>query len=589
MDENYLDSLLNEVSLDKEIDHKIEDELDNQIQKEKRQYQEQQILSDEDLFNMDLELDAGDIQNQQDIYFSEEQIEELDQLDDFADMDIGDLDFSDIDFNDIDVTKLEEVTSDDLDELLGDFEGDLDISKLFDSSDSDATLNQDDEGFNLDISDINGVDATDETELHETESQVIEPQVADLNEDTFDTDQFLDSLLNETTLPPEDDAMSISEPLADTGNTSQDDDDASNEFDLLKALEEFEENPSAQKETEQEKEVSQLSDSEKNELDDILSMLDLDDITDNTTSEESVSQQVNQESNSVINLDDLEELPNLEKDKKQRFMEVLFGEPDEDDILSEKELEENENKKAEKKKKKQQLKEAKKEKEQQKKDAKIAKNNEKKKNGEEKKRIRAQLREQEKIYDTLDKKLNKPAVAFIFSLFLGATLLFFVGTNNFNYKQAIEKATKYFANQKYRKAYDEIVGVEVKEKDVDLKNRIYTVMYVERLYESYLNNLEMGRHEKALDSLLRGVTKYYEHYEEAVELGISSDIDYSFEQIRQALSLQYGITVEDAVRINQLENYEYVQYIESVVGNRTEENNSDDVLIPEKQEEVMEE
>ena len=32
MDENYLDNLLNELSLDKEIDHNVEDELDNQLQ-----------------------------------------------------------------------------------------------------------------------------------------------------------------------------------------------------------------------------------------------------------------------------------------------------------------------------------------------------------------------------------------------------------------------------------------------------------------------------------------------------------------------------------------------------------------------------
>jgi len=82
MDENYLDSLLNEVSLDKEIDHKIEEELDNQIQKEKRQYQEQLVVSDEDLFNLDLESDISDIQTDQDLKFSEEQmdVEDLENI-----------------------------------------------------------------------------------------------------------------------------------------------------------------------------------------------------------------------------------------------------------------------------------------------------------------------------------------------------------------------------------------------------------------------------------------------------------------------------------------------------------------------------
>lgn len=584
MDENYLDSLLNEVSLDKEIDHKIEEELDDQILEEKRRYQEQQLMSDEDLFNMDLEMDADDIQTQQEVHFSEEQIEELDDLDNLADLDIGELDFSDIDFEDIDVTKLDDVTTGDLDELLEDFEGDLDISKLFDSS--DEVLNQ--ESQDLESLEI---ETSYENIEEVTESEESETQTADLNEDSFDADQFLDSLLNETEMPQESDGANISELPTDLTDSLQDSNSSSDDFDLLKALEEFEEKESTSdndSEVKDEK-ISQLSDSEKDELDDILSMLDLDNISENTTSNESESQQKVEKSDSAINFDELEELPHLEKNKKQRFMEVLFGEPDEDDILSEKDLEENAAKKAAKKKKKQELKNEKQEKAKVKKDAKIAKSNEKKKEGQEKKRLKAQLREQEKIYDKLDKKLNKPAVIFIFSLFLGATFLFFVATDSFNYTQAIEKAAKYFSNQKYRKAYDEIVGVEVKEKDEDLKNRIYTVMYVERLYESYLNNVQLGRQEKALDSLLRGVSKYYEHYEEAVELGILSDIDYSFAQIKEALNTQYGISVEEAVEINQLENYEYVQYIKSVVGDSTEENELDDVFLPEEQEEEVEE
>ena len=204
------------------------------------------------------------------------------------------------------------------------------------------------------------------------------------------------------------------------------------------------------------------------------------------------------------------------------------------------------------------------------KEEKTAKNNQKKKADQEKKILKAQkkakLRAEELAEAELEKKLNKPMVFFIFSLFLGGTFLFFLASNNFNYSQAIERATNYFANQKYRKAYDEIVGVEVKEKDEDLKDRIYTVMYVERLYESYLNNVELGRPEKALDSLLRGVDKYYEHFEEAKELGITSDLDYSFNQIKTVLNEQYGITVEQAIEINQLPNYDYVQYIQSVVG-----------------------
>ena len=94
-----------------------------------------------------------------------------------------------------------------------------------------------------------------------------------------------------------------------------------------------------------------------------------------------------------------------------------------------------------------------------------------------------------------------------------------------------------------------------------MKDRIYTVMYVERLYESYENNIELGRNKKALDSLLRGVSKYYEYYDDAVELDIVSDIDYSFAQIQNALEINYGISLNRALEINELDDYEYMKTV----------------------------
>lgn len=579
MDENYLDSLLNEVSLDKELDHKIEEELDSQIQKEKRQYQEQQLISDEDLFNMDLELDAGDLRAEKDVHFSEEQMDELDRLDNLADLDIGDLDFSDIDFDDLDVTKLDDVEADELDDLLKEFEGDLDIANLFELEKDDSSVAmRDSDEITVSIND----ELVDDTLLSETDDTV--EQKADLNEDSFDADEFLDSLLDDTTTSDRDtgegavadisalqsvsEDNSVEEEASDSMNSDED-------LDLLQALEEFggfEETPK------QEEPASQLSDTDNAELDDILSMLNL-------SMEESESAPEIKDTVSSLEDDLHDEFEDVEEiskpDKKQQFMEMLFGEPDEDDILSEEELAEIEAKKTAKKEKKKAAKKTKEEKSKVAKEEKAAKNSQKKKANQEKKMLKAQkkarLRAQELANAEPEKKLNRPMVVFIFTLFLGGIFLFFMATNNFNYAQAIERATNYFANQKYRKAYDEIVGIEVKEKDEELKERIYTVMYVERLYESYQNNIELGRQEKALDSLLRGVAKYYEHYEEAETLGVTSDMDYSFNQIETVLKNQYGITVEEATEINKMSNYDYVQYIQAVV-----EKQADNIIVPQE-------
>lgn len=526
MDENYLDSLLNEVSLDKELDHKIEDELDSQMAREKERYQKDSEVSMEDMFNLDLEQDASISSLDGDLHFSEDQINELDKLDNLADLDIGDLDFSDIDFDDLDMTKLDDLETENLDDLLKNFEGDLEIEDSFNqaqqSSETDNVHNMNESA---------GMDSVE---------KVLEPEEqADLNEDTFDTAHFLDDLLQDS----EETNVNKEELL-----------------DLDDVLDGFED----KQQTEPEKD---LADGEEETLDDLFSLLDLDE---NVEESADASGQIENTEKSA-GLDDEEKLSTEENapvKKKKDFMQILFGDPDEDDILSEEELAAIEEKKAAKKAARDAKKEAKKQKSEEAKAKKSFKEGQKKKENEAKRQVKAQKKaklKEELANAEPEKPLNKPMVIFIFTLFLGGIFVFYMASNNFNYTQAIEKATNYFASQKYRKAYDEIIGVEVKETDQELQERIYTVMYVERLYESYQNNIELGRSEKALDSLLRGVDKYYEHYAEAEQLGIVSDLDYSFNQIKSILESQYGITVEQAIEINALSDYEYVQTIENYV------------------------
>lgn len=584
MDENYLDNLLNEISLDKEIDHNVEDELDNQIQSEKEKRQETSNLSRDDLFDLGLNEDAENTNLDDEDSFSEDQMDELDKLDDMADLDMGDLDFSDIDFDDLDVTKLDELPDDaDLDALLKEFDGNFEIEDHFEQDSTDSTEKEDKQEEIAEVSKEPDSDRKDEVEKPDQQ--------------TFDADQFLDGLLldeeqeaaqknplEEVNMEQED--VSQMEETKEESATSND--EAYDLDDLLEDMgeeirsseEEIADISKGDKQSENiegQPAEEEVKTSDGDDLEDLFSLLDLD---------ENESQEHNEDESSENEiplpdnpLDDLDvvglqepddEISEKEKPvKKKSLMTILFGEPDEDDELSPEELEAIEQKKAEKKAKKEAAKLAKEEKKAAAKEEKAAKAGDKKKAQEEKKKVRAvkkakQKEEEEKNAEPV-KPLNKPAVVFIFTLFLGGTFLFYLGMNNFNYTQAIQKATDYFDNQKYHKAYDEIKGVEVKEKDQDLKDRIYTVMYVERLYESYQNNIKLDRQKKALDSLLRGVDKYYEYYDEAQKLGIVDDLNYSFAQIQTALQDHYGITVEQAAAINQLDSYEYVQTVDQYV------------------------
>ena len=439
--------------------------------------------------------------------------------------------------------------------------------------------------FDEDITDKKDTKQVDDTETPEDLAAMMEDDVSviapedktatdepqDKNEPSeeealFNADQFLDGLLND-----EESEQAEQSPIVDLDekeNVEKPEEVVPDQIDDMMNMQEDRTDDPAKDEKETE---------ESDDLDDLFSLLDLEDNHADTAITTENVEQTNkenavtdtEETGTISELDDIEEVSEKKDKPKKSLMTILFGEPDEEDELSPEELEAQESAKAAKKAKKEAAKKEKEEKKAAAKAEKDAKAGEKKKSQEEKKRVRAVKKAERKQEEAKnaepEKPLNRPAVIFIFTLFLGGTFLFYLATNNFNYTVAIQKATTYFENQKYHSAYDEIKGVEVKEKDQELKDRIYTVMYVERLYESYQNNLELGRQKKALDSLLRGVDKYYEYYEEAQQLGIVSDLDYSFAQIQNALQDNYGITVEQAVAMNQMESYEYVQAIDQYV------------------------
>lgn len=578
MDENYLDNLLNEISLDKEIDHNVEDELDNQLHKEKVERQEAASLSRDDMFDMDLDKDASSNNLDTDVHFTEDQMNELDNLDNLADLDIGDLDFSDIDFDDLDVTKLDDIQDDtDLDELLKEFDGDLEIPDHFDEdvADKKDTKQADDKETAVEpavTKENTPVIATeDRLEDKESVTELQDKNGSPEEEALFNADQFLDGLLND-----EESEQAEQSPIMDLDEKEMAEEPEQEKLEEI-TPDQIDDIVDMQAGSLDNSVTDEKESDESDDLEDLFSLLDLEDnggeaaiTTEDAKQTDNHDTVTNtEEMGTVSELDDIDELPKKKDKPKKSLMTILFGEPDEEDELSPEELEAMEIAKAAKKAKKEAAKKEKEEKKAAAKAEKDAKAGEKKKAQEEKKRVRAVKKAERKQEEAKnaepEKPLKRPAVIFIFTLFLGGTFLFYLATNNFNYTVAIQKATTYFENQKYHSAYDEIKGVEVKEKDQELKDRIYTVMYVERLYESYQNNLELGRQKKALDSLLRGVDKYYEYYEEAQQLGIVSDLDYSFAQIQNALQDNYGITVEQAVAMNQLESYEYVQAIDQYV------------------------
>ncbi|MDD6266965.1 MAG: hypothetical protein PUA92_03670 [Clostridium sp.] len=511
MDENYLDQLLKNV------------EEDDVVTGSGRTGITEPEKSDMGLdMEKNLETDSSNIQGVawSDAEIPTEEISELDELDKLADMDMNDMDFADIDFDDIDVTKMdydelksplntEDINDLQIDEKYLDEPADNDFEQEFleKKQDESAVDPQseipDDTDIDAMFKEVFGDEGPDLQSPESVEMQHIEePEVMDEQEVPLETEEAVSE--TEQKLPAE-----------DTGDASSGAD-----------------------------------------MDDLFAMLGLDANTEMTATvpdkDEIPDFEIPPE------MEDLKDIGEIEPEKKKKsFMDVLFGEDDSDEPTPE-ELEEKRQKKEE----------AKLKRKEENKEKKAAQNEKKQKDQKEKQAKLASKKAARKAEEAKllaaegpEKKLNKPLCVIVILFFLcigGAVIL---GTNVFDYTLVITKATTYFERQKYGMAYREILGVNVKEQDKDLESRIYTVMYVERQYEAYENYRVMDKPDKALDSLLQGLAKYDDYYQEAQTLNILDDYNYAKNQIVTALNEAYGMTEADALELLQLPDQEYTEQI----------------------------
>lgn len=150
----------------------------------------------------------------------------------------------------------------------------------------------------------------------------------------------------------------------------------------------------------------------------------------------------------------------------------------------------------------------------------------------------------------IDEGRINPVGASIVFVFLGIiTAAVVLGTNSFSYSQSVKNATVYFGKQKYNNAYSEVRGVKIKQKDLEIYDKIMTVMFVNKQLNSYNNYYNMDKYPEALDSLLKGLERYDEYISLAKELGIKSDLDYVRNQIVGELNSIFHLSEEDAYRI----------------------------------------
>ena len=187
----------------------------------------------------------------------------------------------------------------------------------------------------------------------------------------------------------------------------------------------------------------------------------------------------------------------------------------------------------------------------------------------EKKRKRKEIIE---VIDEIEEdegRINRVGASIVFCFFGILALVLFFGTEKVTYSLSIRHATDYFERQKYNEAYNEISGIEPKDEDREIYDRIMTVMYVNKQLNSYNNYYYLGMYPQALDSLLKGIERYDKYIEYATMLGIKSDLDYVKGQILAELENVFNLTENEIERLMDIKDaYEYSHKIHEIAQER---------------------
>lgn len=536
MDENYLDDLLNDIS----NKGKSNDDFDNAINSD-----------------VGLDIDFSDIDNIS-----------LEELDGFDDLTLDDLEVDDIDFDDVDVTKLSDDANNkskvtiepekyDLNDLIDEANASS-LQKDYVGEEVKASDELDDSSQDVFTEAKNDMDLDWKIYSFDNEEvSLMSSKKDDKSSSESSIDNSIDNLsdVDEASVGADfdSDEMDLDDLFSALGIEAEEGEGQSSynygEDDLDKM---FEETMAMSADNIELAGIKEIGDDDSGSIDDYGSVLSdeisLEDTVDKKQRKKKTKQKKENDENASSN-----------KKERKSISEILFGTPDEEDLLEEEQFKIKKEQKLIAKEQKKSLSDAKKQEKAEKKQIKEQQSKSKKNKKLQKKQEKEALYKAELEAEKDEKKVPTFVVIIVFLLFaaLGCTVVF--GAKGFSYSQLIKRASDYFERQRYRLAYDEVAGVEVKPKHENLKERIYTVMYVERLYESYCNYTRVNKYEKGLDALLRGLEKYDEHYEEAVELEIVDDVNYCKNQIIEALLTVYGLDEASAREIMQLTGQDYME------------------------------
>lgn len=258
------------------------------------------------------------------------------------------------------------------------------------------------------------------------------------------------------------------------------------------------------------------------------------------------SQETQVEAGEVEEIDILGEAGEAEADgstKKAGLMKRLFEDNTEDPPTPE-ELKAAEAKKAEKQVQKEEKKAQKAEKKQADKEAAAAKKAEK----EAEKRRKEEMAEPPEPWKPFTKKVIP--MVFLFGVALVVVINILAGL--LSYTPYVSNARKYFDARQYEEAYEQLTGLEIKEKDREFYKQVLAMNRFQVKYSSYMTYKENGEKALALHELIQAVKYYDQELEYATSLGLQTEFELVLEKVETALTNDYGINVARARELASL-------------------------------------
>lgn len=133
-------------------------------------------------------------------------------------------------------------------------------------------------------------------------------------------------------------------------------------------------------------------------------------------------------------------------------------------------------------------------------------------------------------------------------------VLVMLGTNLGSYSSGVSSAKVLYDVGSYAEAYQKLAGLELKEKDLELYEKVKTMASIASEYDSYIRYMNYGRKDLALDSLVCAVGRCETNAENIEKYGCENDLKELKKKIKKVLKQTYKMSMSDAKNLYAIED-----------------------------------